>query len=157
MQGLAFLVGRWRGTGEWGGAPFACSSHVTMLFGRYVQIDVHAWQDGRPAHEERVIVHAGEDGGPVLATLYPDRGAVQQYVLEELVPGRAYRFVFVPPAGSDLSPQRWTVRRTDSGYDDVFEIAPGGGPFEVAVTCSYVPDGNADGSAAADERGDDAR
>lgn len=143
MSGLDFLLGRWRGTGEWGGSPFVCRTHATRLLDRYLQLDVRAEQEGRAAHEERVIVH--EDGGLPVATLYPDRGDVQRFVVQELAPDDAYRLVFTPPAGSDLSPQRWTIRRTDGGYEETFEIAPGGGAFETSVTCSYVSD---DGDAA---------
>jgi len=138
MNGLDFLLGRWHGSGSWGGRPFVCRTHVTRLLGRYLQIDVRAEQDGRPPHEERVILHE-EDGLPV-ATLYPDRGDVQRLVVQEVAPGDAYRLVFTPPSGSDLSPQRWTIRRTASGYDETFEVAPGGGAFGTSVTCSYVPD-----------------
>ena len=137
LSGLAFLVGRWAGAGEWGGKPFACRTHVSRLLERYLQIDVHAEQAGRADHDERVIVHA--DGDHAVATLYPDRGDVQRFVVQEIEPSQAYRLVFTPPGGSNLSPQRWTIRRTENGYDEIFEIAPGGGAFQPAVTCSYRP------------------
>ena len=135
MDDLDFLVGCWQGTGTWGGRPFACRTRVERLFGRYLQIDVHASQDGRADHEERVIVH--EAGDRLVATLYPDRGDVQVFDVQVTEPGAGVRLVFTPPAGSALSPQRWTIRRSERGYDETFEIAPAGGAFQTSVTCSY--------------------
>ena len=144
LSGLGFLVGRWAGVGEWGGKPFACRTEVTLLLDRYLQIDVHAEQEGRADHDERVIFHA--HGDHVVATLYPDRGDVQRFVVQEVEPARVYRLVFTPPSGSALSPQRWTIRRTEAGYEEVFEVAPGGGAFQPAVTCSYRPESEGAGA-----------
>ena len=138
MEGLGFLVGRWRGTGEWGGKPFVCRTAGTRLLGRYLQLDVHAEQEGRADHDERVIFH--EDGNRVVAVLYPDRGDVQRFEVQEVEAGAVYRLVFTPPAGSELSPQRWTIRRTETGYAEKYEVAPGGGAFQTAVICTYEPE-----------------
>ena len=150
LSGLAFLVGRWRGVGEWGGEPFDCRTEIMWLFERHLQIDVAATQEGRAAHSERVLIHLdGHDGGDndghaggqrIAATLYPQRGSVQRFEVHELEHGSAYRLLFTPPAASGLSPQRWTIRRTDAGYEELFEIAPGGGAFQPSVMCSYEPD-----------------
>jgi len=138
LSGLAFLVGRWRGEGEWGGKPFRCRTEITWLFARHLQIDVAAEQEGRADHAERVFLHA--DGDRLAATLFPDRGCVQRFEVHELEHGAAYRLLFTPPVDSDLSPQRWTIRRSEAGYDETFEIAQGGGEFQPSVTCVYVPE-----------------
>ena len=79
-------------------------------------------------------------GDRIEAMLYPDRGEVQRFEVQVPVPGERVRLVFTPPAGSALSPQRWTIRRTDAGYEELFEIAHGGGEFAPSVTCSYAPE-----------------
>ncbi len=136
LSGLAFLVGRWRGSGEWGGRPFACRTEIAWFLGRYLEIRVAAEQEGRASHEERIHVHA--DGDRVTAMLYPDRGAVQRFEVQEVEPGAVVRLVFTPPGGSGLAPQRWTIRRTDTGYEELFEIAEGGGAYTPSVRCTYV-------------------
>jgi hypothetical protein len=138
VTGLAFLVGRWRGTGEWGGKPLACRTEIAWLYDRHLQIDVVAEQDGRAAHQERILIHG--TGDRMAAVLYPDRGDVQHFDVRVLDPGTAYRLVFTPPTGSALSPQQWTLRRTATGYEESFDIAPGGGAFQTSVRCAYVPE-----------------
>ena len=143
VDALAFLLGRWRGSGLWGGRPFASRTEIASLLGRYVQIDVLAEQPGRPAHRERVVVYAcGPDGsGRLAAVLFPDRGDVQLF---DVVAGDGVvRFQHTPTAGSGLAAQRWTVQRTAEGYDEIYEVAPGGGPFQTSVTCSYTPEESA--------------
>jgi hypothetical protein len=138
LTGVAFLVGRWRGEGMWREQPFTCRTQIAWLLGRYLQIDAVSEQEGRAAHAEHIVIHA--DGDRTLAMLYPDRGSVQHFEVLVMEPGEAVRLVFTPPAGSGHSPQRWTLRRTEAGYDEVFEIADGGGEFQRSVTCSYVRD-----------------
>ena len=48
--------------------------------------------------------------------------AVVMLASQELEPGDAYRLVFTPPGGSAMSPQRWTIRRTERGYDELYEM-----------------------------------
>ena len=113
LDGLGFLVGRWRGSGEWGGKPFVCHTRAARLDDGTLRLDVTAEQDGRPAHEEHALFHV--DAERVVAVLRSGDREEQRFEVQELAHGSLYRLVFTPPAGSELSPQRWSIRRTETG------------------------------------------
>ncbi len=136
LQGLTFLVGGWRGEGTWSGAPFSALVDWLDLPGGHLFGQIHSLADGRE-REEHVVLHTSQDGAEAL--VLSDAGEAQRFEVQELEPSARYRFVFSPPDGSDLSPQRWTIERTATGYRERFEIARDG-RFDVSVECDYVPD-----------------
>ncbi len=145
LAALGFLIGCWRGRGTWGAAEFVCRTEGRVLLGRFLELDVRAEVPGGRAHAERLIVHG--DATRLTATLYPDRGDVQVFDVHVAGPGAGVRLVFTPPRGSGLAAQRWTLVRTERGYDERYERAGASGAFETSVSCSYEPDDPAAGAA----------
>lgn len=135
VEDLSFLLGRWVGTGTWNGGPFTCRTHVTLLFGRFLQIDVEAQQRGRSVHHERAMIHPYRDA--LAAVLFPDGGEVQRFAVVEIVRGDAYTLVYTPSRGRGGTPQRWSiVRREEGGYRERFDVAADG-QFQTMVECTY--------------------
>ncbi len=132
---LDFLVGHFRGEGTWGEQAFVCRTRGELLVDRFLQLSVEAEGAGGRSHREMVIVHP--EGETLVATLYPDRGDVQRFQVLEREAGHSYRLVFTPPGGSGLTPQRWTIERTLTGYRELYEVAEPDGTFRPAVTCTY--------------------
>ncbi|MCG3134983.1 MAG: hypothetical protein HMLKMBBP_02475 [Planctomycetes bacterium] len=117
VAGLAFLAGRWRGEGTLRGAPVATRSTCEPFAETMLRMDVETFRDGELVHRERILWRPGRDGAHDGCTTSPWRGGAQEWVVETVEPGRAWRQThpgFV-----------WEIRRTDAGYEESFDRIDG--------------------------------